>query len=253
MFGLLVTLKGVKRMAKAIIALDFSSIRDAKPAMDATRDYDVLYKFGLEMIHAEGLPKVMRALGSWHGTKRLFADTKLHDIPNTMAGAARNIGRYDPWLFNVMAQSGRASMQEAVANKGGSLVAAVTILTSIPEGVIEDKYRQPYDRVIRGYAVDAINAGVDAIICAGTDIALFADIKPPEVKIICPGSRPVWYPSGDQKRVMTPGEMVKAGADYIVLGRAITQPPPKVGSVAKAWELIRDEMEEASSERATVT
>ena len=197
------------------------------------------FKVGLTLFAAHG-PEALFEVGQ-HG--RVFCDLKLHDIPTQVRGAARSLASKGVWLTTVHASGGRAMMAAAVEGAGaagsGTLVAAVTVLTSLDAtelgalGVAAD----PLAQVLR-LASLAVDAGARALVCSPQEVAAVRAEVGPDVLLVTPGIRPLGGDAGDQSRVATPAAAVAAGADYLVVGRPITAAPdPRA-----AAEAIRAEM-----------
>lgn len=198
------------------------------------------FKIGLEVMHAIGLPTALNALRGYGRTRRnVFADAKLCDIPNTVGMAARSIAALPEvaWL-NVHASCGVESMRAAVKEKGQAKVLAVTILTSIGRDEIWRLYGRDHDPLLTMTRM-AIEAGADGIICSPQDLEAVTSVRGSDRLIkVTPGVRPEWAAANDQKRVMTPKEAMRAGADYLVIGRPITKPPENMISPAVAAQSI---------------
>ena len=207
------------------------------------------FKIGLELITAIGPEKAIGLVESLPGC-RIFYDGKFCDIPNTIAGATKAVVNHGVAMFNIHASCGYEAMRRAVENKGPSKVLAVTLLTSLgPESLSAIGYPFPASvgTVVRAMAETAMKAGVDGIICSPREIklvrAVMVEQGRPDAIIVTPGVRPVWAQVGDQKRTMTPGEAIQAGATALVIGRPITNPPAEVGSSEVALRKILDEIE----------
>ena len=181
-------------------------------------------KVGLEFITAQG-PEGIRAIAALG--KPVFADTKFHDIPNTVAGAAREIAKLGVAMFNIHASGGEAMMRAAKdaassINPQTKLI-AVTVLTSIDDGVLDSVgQRGPAgDQVVRlAKLVQA--SGLDGVVCSAHEIAAIRKACGDDFLLVVPGIRPAGSDLADQRRVMTPAEAARAGADILVIGRPIT-------------------------------
>lgn len=145
---------------------------------------------------------------------KVFADAKLHDIPNTVENSVKKLSVAGADIITVHASGGVEMMKAAEKNAGKCKIIAVTVLTSLPDNPKE------VARLTR----DALEAGVDGIVCSGTDLELIKNISgSAKLLKIVPGIRPDWYKkSDDQRRKVTPAEVIKSGADYLVIGRPIT-------------------------------
>ncbi len=188
---------------------------------------------------------ILRRLFSTVGNN-VFWDGKWDDIPNTTQGAAKAIQPLSPLFFNVHAAAGRKAIERAVANKGHSKVLGVTVLTSIDPDECQSIFGDVPRKVVIRFAGMLLEEGADGIICSPQELTILRQ-QPAlqELLMITPGIRPAWAAASDQKRVMTPGEAVKAGADYLVIGRPITQPPKETGSPVTAANLIAEEITSA--------
>ncbi len=185
-------------------------------------------KIGKEFFTAHG-PDGVRAVA---GGVPLFLDLKFHDIPNTVAGALRSAIHLRPAFVNVHAAGGRAMLEAAVqavaegaedADVPRPQLLGVTVLTSLGEEDLGDVGQAGplTDQVLR-LAGLAQSCGLDGVVCSPREIAALRAACGPDFLLMVPGMRPGWAASGDQKRVMTPGEALAAGADYLVIGRPVT-------------------------------
>ena len=226
-------------MAGLIVALDGDDLVVAEGLARCLTGAVDAFKVGLTLFAAHG-PEALFEIGQ-HG--RVFCDLKLHDIPTQVRGAARSLASKGVWLTTVHASGGRAMMAAAVEGAGatgsGTLVAAVTVLTSLDAtelgalGVAAD----PLGQVLR-LARLAVGAGARALVCSPQEVAAVRAEVGPDVLLVTPGIRPLGGDAGDQSRVATPAAAVAAGADYLVVGRPITAAPdPRA-----AAEAIRAEM-----------
>ncbi|MDX2221982.1 MAG: orotidine-5'-phosphate decarboxylase [Rhodospirillaceae bacterium] len=188
-------------------------------------------KLGLEFFNAHGPRGVAEVVAA--GGLPLFLDLKLHDIPNTVAGAMRAlIGALSPFMVNVHAAGGAAMMAaaaqaaaESAAKRGVArpLVLGVTILTSLDDADLTAVgMRTPVADQVRRLAELARRAGLDGVVCSPHEAAVLRADLGPAFKLVTPGVRPAWAAANDQKRIMTPAEAVASGADYVVIGRPIT-------------------------------
>jgi orotidine-5'-phosphate decarboxylase len=229
---------------RLIVALDVDSLSRATPLIEALAPYVGYFKVGLELITAAGGPAVVHHVQRLGG--QVFYDAKFHDIPNTMAGACRTVGSIGAKLFTVHASAGLESLQAAAENKGSAECYGVTVLTSLDEAGSQSVYGAAPLEAVQRFATMAAEAKLDGIVCSAQELeALGQNEAFKSLKKITPGIRPSWFHSADQKRVMTPGEAIKAGADYLVIGRPIISPPIGVGSPIDAVKKILAEIQEA--------
>jgi len=214
------------------VALDVRSVDRAIELADAVRPYIGGLKVGLEFIHACG-PEGIRSIVAT-GIP-VFFDVKLHDIPNTVAAAIRSLLPLNPALLNVHASGGSAMMKAAAEAAAECTprpkVLGVTVLTSLEGADLEAMgvAASPIDQVSR-LAQMAQGAGLDGVVCSPQEIAAVREGCGPDFLIVTPGVRPAGAALGDQRRVMTPVEALKAGADILVIGRPITAESDPAGA-----------------------
>jgi orotidine-5'-phosphate decarboxylase len=210
------------------------------------------FKVGLNMIASPHLEAVVDQAKA--GGARLFLDGKLHDIPNTVANAARSMVDLGADFFTVHAAGGRAMMRAARegaaerAEAAGRAVApfpvAVTVLTSMDQDTWQGLFdtRIPVaDQVLR-FVEEALAAGVHAVVASPLEVEAIRERFGQEIRIITPGVRPAWAAKGDQKRVAQPAETLARGASSLVIGRPILYPPEAVGSRTAALDRIAEEI-----------
>ena len=207
---------------KIIIALDVSSIGEALRILDAFETPPSLCKIGLELFTAEG-PAVVKAVKE-RGSS-VFLDLKFHDIPNTVARAVASARDLGVAMTTLHASGGPAMLEAAVKAVGESdlLLLAVTVLTSMDASQLSATgiSVNPETHVLRLSSI-AREAGIGGIVCSPLEISSIRRIHGNHIRVVTPGVRPTWSDKGDQKRVMTPAEAIRAGADWLVLGRPIT-------------------------------
>jgi len=237
----------VKIQDRIIVALDVSTLGEAEALVEALAPHVGCFKVGLQLITAVGAPQVVEFLHKRGG--KVFLDGKFNDIPNTVGEAAAAASKLGVAMFNVHASCGIEAMAAAVKNKGQSQVLAVTVLTSLEENNAHLIFGSPSKAKVIQFARDAKLAGVDGIICSPQELELLGKQKElAGLRKVTPGVRPEWAAVGDQKRVMTPGEAIRAGADYLVIGRPITQPPAEIGGPIEAAKRITEEIKEAEAQ-----
>ncbi len=244
---------------RIILPLDVSDVDQALSLAKALKGRVGMFKIGLEFIwsslanlllmsshDAEALLFKMRELARLIGGPNAFIDGKLCDIPNTVKGASIATSRLGVKFFNVHASSGRGAIKAAVAAKGNSQVLGVTVLTSIDEGECTSIFGLKPASVVLSFVRMLSEEGADGVICSPKEVGIIRDKSEfNNLVLITPGVRPEWAAVGDQKRVMTPGEAIKAGANYLVIGRPITQPPTEIGTSVEAADRIAQEIEAA--------
>lgn len=207
---------------KIIIALDVPDTEGALRLLDSLAEPPALCKIGLELFTAEG-PAVVKAVRS-RGSD-IFLDLKFHDIPNTVAHAIRSAAGLGVAMTTLHAVGGPVMMEAAAKAADGTdlLILAVTVLTSMDAAQLSSTGIDvgPKEQVLRlaGLAKDA---GIGGVVCSPLEITAIREAYAEKLRIVTPGVRPSWAAVGDQKRVMTPAEAVKAGADWLVVGRPIT-------------------------------
>ncbi len=222
------------------VALDTPDLDNALSLARSVKPYVGGLKVGLEFITALG-PDAIRRVGEIG--LPVFADVKFHDIPNTVAGAARAIAGLGVAMFNVHASGGEAMMRaaaDAIAPwTPRPLLIAVTVLTSLDDAVLESVgQRAPAAKQVGRLAALAKTSGLDGVVCSAHELATVRAACGPDFLTIVPGIRPAGAAVGDQKRVMTPKQAVAAGADILVIGRPITAAPdPAEAAKAIAEEL----------------
>jgi orotidine-5'-phosphate decarboxylase len=218
---------------------------EAERLISLLKDHVGLFKVGLELFVAEG-PAFLQFLVD---TARVeyFLDLKFHDIPATVARAQAKIRR-GPRLTTVHVDQGPKMLQAMVASlKNGAKVLGVTVLTHLgPEDLealgIASRYAQDPSQLVLLRARLAKEAGCDGVVCAGTEARAVKDACGPDFLVVCPAIRPAWaaVPGDDQRRVMTPSEAIKAGADYIVVGRPIRLAADPVAAADKVVAEIKE-------------
>jgi orotidine-5'-phosphate decarboxylase len=235
---------------RLIVALDVETIGRARELVSNLREVAGMFKIGSQLFTAAG-PDFVReiiAAGS-----RVFLDLKFHDIPNTVAAAAREATRLGVSIFDIHAAGGSHMMKrtaEAVAEvaerEGLSrpLVIAITVLTSFDEATLaEVGFSDGPQEQVKRLAELAANCGMDGVVASPHEVALLRHtINRAGFVIVAPGVRPAGADRHDQKRVMTPAAAMRAGADYLVVGRSILDAPDP----ARAARSILEEMKDAS-------
>lgn len=230
---------------KIIIALDAGTKEEAL-ALVGQLDEARVFKVGMELFTAEGralLEELARR------AKKCFLDLKYHDIPNTVAGAARSAVRQGVAMLTLHASGGRemmrraaeaASAEAAKAGQARPLLFGVTVLTSLGDNDLQDiGCPSPAgDQVLR-LAGLAKAAGLDGVVSSPQEIEIIKRELGKDFLVVTPGIRPVWAASHDQKRILTPAEAVRLGVDYLVIGRPITAAPSPGEALRRILEEIK--------------
>ena len=201
---------------RLIIALDFKNIDEMSHFISNLDPQKCIVKVGLQLFISEG-PKVLDFL-SQRGFE-IFLDLKLHDIPNTVRKAVEEISQYNVKLTTIHLQGGRDMIQAANQVKGDTKILGVSLLTSLDDSDTRELYNNDLEKQFNNLINLAKETKVDGIVCSSQELELISD--PSLIKVV-PGIRNQ-ESSDDQKRVMTSSEAYSNGADYIVVGRPITQ------------------------------
>ena len=204
-----------------ILALDTKDLETAKSWIEATNESIGIYKVGLEFylkFGADGLRRLADA-----GDFKTFLDLKLHDIPNTVSAAVSSVVELAPKFLTIHASGGAAMIKAASDAAPNVSITAVTILTSLSDSdLVEIGYAKNTKSSAASLAKLASENGARSIVCSPFEASEIRAVVGEKLEIITPGVRPTGAELGDQKRVMTPKEAVTAGANYLVIGRPIT-------------------------------
>jgi orotidine-5'-phosphate decarboxylase len=243
----------MKELAKErlIVALDVETAHQALEFVRRLRDMVGMFKVGSQLFTAAG-PEIVRQIV--RSGSRIFLDLKFHDIPNTVAAAGVEAARLGVSLFNVHASGGGEMMRrtadavtEAADREGfpRPAVLAVTVLTSSDAStLLQVGITSVPEQQVRSLALLAAESVMDGVIVSPREIAAVRSVvQKDDFLVISPGVRPFGVPLGDQKRVMTPAQAIKQGADYLVVGRPITGAKDPI----EAARLVVKEMENALS------
>lgn len=216
---------------RLFVALDYPDAASALAVAEKLAPLGVSYKVGMQLFYAAGM-SVVRQLQPYG--KTVFVDLKLHDIPNTVAGAVDSLVRQGVEFLNVHTQGGPEMMQAAVdaayraadaAGKPIPKLIAVTLLTSLAEKhvreflFVESASAQEY---VQHLALQAKKCGLHGVVCSAQEAAIIREVCGPDFLLVTPGIRPAGADVQDQQRVITPAQALKNGADYLVVGRPIT-------------------------------
>ncbi|MFC0039347.1 orotidine-5'-phosphate decarboxylase [Actinomadura rayongensis] len=208
--------------APVAVALDAPELDTAARWASLVAPHVSTLKVGLELYLRYGTEAVTRVRDA--GDADLFLDLKLHDIPATVAGAARSVARLKPAYLTVHAAGGPDMVRAAVEAAPDTRVAAVTLLTSLDDADLAALgVAGPVPAAVLRFAVLAVEAGARALVCSPREASAVRDAVGPDVVIITPGVRPAGADVQDQARVATPESALAAGADLVVVGRPITR------------------------------
>jgi orotidine-5'-phosphate decarboxylase len=223
-----------------ILAVDTSDFDTARAWIDATRESIDIYKLGLEFFltfGCAGIESIARESGA-----SIFLDLKLHDIPNTVKKSAGVVDHLHPRFLTVHASGGAAMISAAVSAVTSTSITAVTVLTSLAHADLFDLgYAKPALETAVSMARVATTAGATSIVCSPLEIEAIRGVIPQSVEIITPGVRPADEAGGDdQMRTMTPAQAMKAGANFLVIGRPITSrwSEGKAAMASRAAQLV---------------
>jgi len=232
---------------RIIVALDVKTKTEALSLISQLPEA-VIFKVGLELFTSEG-PNLVRDIQE--RGKKVFLDLKLHDIPNTVAEAVRAGVRHGAALMTIHAAGGAEMMAGAAAAaseesaKRGTprpLLMGVTVLTSLKdEQLLQVGMSVPTSGQVLRLAKLAAASGMDGVISSPQEIELLRREMARSFLLVTPGIRPAWASADDQKRIMTPGQALSLGADYLVIGRPVT----RADSPAQALQRIVAELQAA--------
>jgi orotidine-5'-phosphate decarboxylase len=218
---------------KILLVLDVSSREEAMKLVRPLYEHVGMFKVGMQLFTAEG-PSLVREIVDLGG--KVFLDLKFHDIPNTVSHGVLEAAKLGVSLMTIHAAGGRAMMEtvaKELQDKFGNrkpMVVAVTVLTSLNDaGLAEVGIARPMAQQVVAMAQLAEECGISGVVCSPQEIQLVRQAAGPNFKIVTPGIRLPGQSANDQQRLATPREALSAGADYIVVGRAVTAAPdPRV-------------------------
>ncbi|HEU4985760.1 MAG TPA: orotidine-5'-phosphate decarboxylase [Rhizobiaceae bacterium] len=233
---------GIEMREKLIVGLDVPSVGEAEQVVSALGDTASFYKIGYQLVFAGGLDFARDLVASG---KKVFLDMKLLDIDNTVAKGVENIVRMGVSMLTLHAYP--KAMKAAVEAAAGSdlCLLGVTVLTSMDEQDMKDAgYEYDPRALVLRRAGQAAQAGMGGVVCSAAEASAVREIVGPRMAVVTPGIRPAGANRGDQKRVVTPADAIRAGASHLVVAR------PIVGAVDKraAAQAILDEMQQAKAQ-----
>jgi orotidine-5'-phosphate decarboxylase len=227
-------------MDRVIVPLDVPSLEKAIVLLDKLPQVN-FWKVGLELFVSAG-PEILKILQERQ--KSIFLDLKFHDIPNTVVGACRSASQYGVDLLTLHATAGRSALQAAVEavkkENSKTKILAITLLTSLNSRDLAFDLKIPLElpEYTLQMALLAQESGLDGAVCSPQEVSQLRQVCGGDFLLVCPGVRPLWAETGDQRRVMEPAEAIKAGADYLVIGRPITA----AANPGEAWTAICQEL-----------
>jgi orotidine-5'-phosphate decarboxylase len=216
---------------RLIVALDVPAAEDARRLVERLGDAASFYKVGLELCMSGGAFELIGWLGA--RGKKVFADFKFFDVPETVAAAVRALARHDVTFATV--HGNQAMMEAAGKEKGRVKILAVTALTSLDRGDLDDLgFRCDVEQLVLSRARRALEAGCDGVISSGLEAPVLKRELGERLLVVTPGIRPVENrPADDQKRTLDAAQAFRNGADYIVVGRPIrNSPDPRAAALA---------------------
>lgn len=233
----------IMSLDKIIVPLDVPTQEDAIALIEKLPQVS-FWKVGLELFVSSG-PEILTRLKSQE--KRIFLDLKFHDIPNTVAGACRAAARYGVDLITLHATAGKTALKAAqIAAENGALEAgyptpqliAITLLTSLNSRDLAFDLKVPLElpEYTLQMALLAQESGLAGAVCSPQEVSQLRQTCGDEFLLVCPGVRPTWAEKGDQQRTFTPTQALKAGANYLVIGRPITAADDPVTALERILE-----------------
>ena len=235
---------------KIVLALDVDTVQQAKELITELKDYVGVFKVGLQFYTANGgeVFEFMKDIGA-----KFFFDVKLLDIPNTVKKASENIVRSGASFYNLHALGGAEMMRQSVegaraaaAEIGAQMpvILAVTVLTSINDDVLNNQLKIPFNSLdyVATLAKLAKDSGMTGVVASVNEAKRIKEVCGSDFKVLCPGIRSAWSVKGDQKRPATPAYAIEQGADWLVIGRAVTAAEDRLGAMKKIYDEIEKVM-----------
>lgn len=206
---------------RLIVALDVPSAAKAETMVTQLGDSVRFYKIGYQLAFAGGLPFAKELIAAG---KQVFLDLKLHDIGNTVAKGVESVAQLGATFLTVHAYP--QTMKAAIEGRRGSKlrILAVTVLTSYDDADLAAAgYEMDVKELASARAAQARDIGIDGLVCSAEEVTALRDIAGAGMVLVTPGIRPAGGNAGDQKRIVTPARAIKAGADYLVVGRPVVE------------------------------
>ena len=221
---------------RLIVALDVPTLEAARAMVETLGDAVSFYKIGLELAYGGGLGLAEQLAGAG---KKVFLDLKLHDIPATVERAAARVACLGATFLTVHAFPQTMRAAKAGVAGSGLAVLGVTVMTSYDDADLEMAgYRFGVRDLVARRADQAVAAGIDGLILSAEEVEAMRRHVGDALRLVTPGIRPAGADQGDQKRVMTPALALRAGADFLVVGRPVTRAPdPRASALAIVAEM----------------
>ena len=233
--------------SRICIALDFQTKEEVKEFLDQFGDEKLYVKVGMELFYGEGIEMIKLIKERGH---QIFLDLKLHDIPNTVKSAMKQLARLDVDMINVHASGSVAMMKAAIegleegaVNGKRPLCIAVTCLTSLDQEVLDNELliHEPLAEVVLKWAQNAKEAGLDGVVCSPLESQIIHEQLGNEFLTVTPGIRLASDSVNDQKRVTTPAMARELTSSYIVVGRTITRAKNPVETYHEVYRQFQGE------------
>lgn len=247
-------LKPQNAKERIILALDVDTLEEAEGLVLELNDYVGFFKVGLQL---QSYGFEANEMIKHHGSK-VFYDMKFHDIPNTVAHASANLVKRGIGFFDLHIKGGSKMMSTTVKlanetakkyNMEKPTILGVTLLSSFGQRTLtqELNVNMSIDEYVTKLVDTAIQSGLDGVVASASEAPVIRENFGENFLIVCPAVRPIWSVVNDQVRVVTPSDAIKAGVDYIVVGRPVTNAENKVEAV----QMIISEIEEALSDKSS--
>ena len=234
---------------KIIVALDVETVAEAREIIGEIGGEVGAFKIGLQLFTAAGASFVREVVSE---NIKIFLDVKFYDIPNTVAKASVEVARLGVWMFNVHALGGGEMMRRTVENvreicakenlKTPKIIGVTVLTSSNQETLREVGIEKEIDSQVVNLARLTAKCGLDGVVASPLEVeTIRSNIEKADFLIVTPGIRPDFATNDDQKRVMTPLEAIRQGADYLVIGRPVTRAGDRLSAVRKILEEIETE------------
>lgn len=233
--------------SRICIALDFQTKDEVETFLNRFGDESLYVKVGMELFYGEGIEMIKLIKEKGH---KIFLDLKLHDIPNTVKSAMKQLAKLDVDMVNVHASGSIAMMKAAIegleegaVNGKRPLCIAVTCLTSLDQEVLDDELliHEPLEDVVLHWAQNAKKAGLDGVVCSPLESKVIHDNLGTEFLTVTPGIRLASDSVNDQKRVTTPAMAKDLTSSYIVVGRTITRADDPLATYKEVYKQFQGE------------